>query len=177
MCDPRCVARPMNSDVRLPDHDRSVCGCTCHQPLQVPVKTNHNNNVRAQSKLEEENFFLRTQLESLLHELHVKNDLVSSSSSSSRSSGSSSARGASFLASLSSSPARPRLMSARFVSPVFAVVAFPYGGRRRRRGVCLFGPGSMSTNGGHVSRTGRLLWGRRELFRATWGDCWLHIIM
>lgn len=158
----------MNSDVRPPDHDRSVCGCTCHQPLQVPVKTNHNNNVRAQSKLEEENFFLRTQLESLLHELHVKNDLVSSSSCCC-----SSARGASFLASLSSSPARPPLMSARFMSPVFAVVAFPYGGRR----VCLFGPGCVSTNGGHVSRTGRLLWGRRELFRATWGDCWLHIIM
>ena len=35
------------------------------------VKINHNNNVRGQSKLEEENFFLRTQLESLLHELHV----------------------------------------------------------------------------------------------------------
>jgi hypothetical protein len=41
----------------------------------VPRK-NHNNNVRGQSKLEEENFFLRTQLESLLHELHVSDELV-----------------------------------------------------------------------------------------------------
>lgn len=82
----------MNSGVRPVDGEGSTAASSfsssfsygrreCHRPppppLQVPVKTNHNNNVRIQSKLEEENFFLRTQLESLLHELHVNNELVS----------------------------------------------------------------------------------------------------